>query len=200
MQRRLPRGVNAIGLFGTQKDSSKMNIKTVVRSALALGAAVLTANSYAASDTATATATVISPITITKTVDLVFGKFAPGAGGTVTVSNSGARTAAGPILSAVGSAPTAAQFNIVGDALATYSIAIAPDAAISDGGVGVTHNMALAVTSDLTGANVTTGNVTTGTLSAGGLQTIFIGGNLTVNAAQVAGAYTGNILVTVEYN
>jgi hypothetical protein len=173
-----------------------MNIKTVVRGALALGAAVMTVNGYAASDTATATATVIAPITITKTFDLAFGKFAPGVGGSVTVSNSGARTATGAILSAVGSTPTAAQFNVVGDALATYSIAIAPDATIVSGA----NSMALAVTSDLTGANVTTGNVTAGTLSALGAQTIFIGGSLTVNSAQVAGAYTGNIVVTVEYN
>jgi hypothetical protein len=202
MQRRLPHCVDTIGLYRKLKEPVLMNIKTFFRSALALGAAAATVTGYAASDTATATATVIVPITITKAVDLSFGKFAHGAGGTVTVSNSGARTATGAILSAVGSTPTAARFNIVGDALATYSIAIAPDAAISNGGAGVTNNMALAISSDFAGANVTTGDVTTGggTLSAGGLQSIFIGGTLTVNAAQVAGAYTGNIVVTVEYN
>ena len=179
-----------------------MNIKTYVKIALALGAAAATVTGYAASDTATATATVIVPITITKAVDLSFGRFARGAGGTVTVSNSGARTATGAILSAVGSTPAAARFDIVGDALATYSIAIAPDASITNGGAGVTNNMALAISSDFTGANVTVGDVTVGggTLSAGGLQSIFIGGTLTVNVAQVAGAYTGNIVVTVEYN
>jgi Domain of unknown function (DUF4402) len=173
-----------------------MNIKTVVRSALAVGATFMTVNGYAANATATATATVITPIAITKAVDLSFGKFARGTGGTVTVSNSGARTAAGAILSAVGSTPTAARFDVVGDNLATYSIAIAADATIVSGA----NSMALAVTSDLTGANVTAGNVATGTLSGAGVQSIFIGGALTVGAAQVPGAYTGNIVVTVEYN
>jgi hypothetical protein len=173
-----------------------MNIKTVVRSALAVGATFMTVDAFAANATATATATVITPIAISKAVDLSFGKFARGVGGTVTVSNSGARTASGTILSAVGSTPTAARFDVVGDALATYSIGIVADATI----VGAGSSMALAVTSDLTGANVTAGNVAAGTLSAGGLQSIFVGGALTVGAAQAAGAYTGNIVVTVEYN
>ena len=173
-----------------------MKIRTVAIRAFALGAATFAVSSYAASDTATATANVIAPITITKAVDLVFGRFAPGAGGSVTVSTSGARTATGTILSTIGSTPTAARFNITGDANATYSIAIAPAATLSDG----TNTMALATFSDLTAGNATTGNVASGTLTAGGTQSIYIGGTLTVGAAQVAGAYTGNIVVTVEYN
>ena len=175
-----------------------MNIKTVVRSALAVGATFMTVDAFAANATATATATVITPIAITKAVDLSFGKFAHGTGGSVAVSNSGARSTplAGPILSAVGSTPTAARFDVVGDNLATYSIVIAADATIVSGA----NSMALAVTSDLTGANVTAGNVASGTLSGAGVQSIFVGGALTVGAAQASGAYTGNIVVTVEYN
>lgn len=159
-------------------------------------AAVFSANSHAASDTATAGGTVIVPIQIADAANLSFGKFAPGAGGSVTVSTSGARTGTGVILSTIGSSPSAARFDVTGDANATYDISITAPATVSDG----TNTMALATFSDLTAANATTGNVTSGTLSAGGTQSIYIGGTLTVGATQAAGAYTGNISVTVEYN
>lgn len=60
--------------------------------------------------------------------------------------------------------------------------------------------MALTKTSDLTGADVTTGNVANGTLTVGGTQSIYVGGMLSVAAAQAAGVYTGDVTVTVEYN
>lgn len=176
-----------------------MNIKHLAVTTLALGAAVFAANSTAAEATATSTATVITPIAITAPVNLVFGSFAPGTGGTVTVSTSGARTASGPVLSAVTATPTAARFNVTGDGSATYSIAIAPSASLSTGGA-TPDTMALATFSDLTAGGATTGNVTSGTL-ASGAQSIYVGGTLTVGATQAAStAYAGTIAVTVEYN
>lgn len=176
-----------------------MNIKHLAITTLALGAATFAGSSIAAQATATSTATVIAPIAITAPVNLVFGSFAPGAGGTVTVSTSGARTASGPILSAVTATPSAAKFNVTGDGSATYSIAIAPSATLSDGAT-TPNTMALATFSDLTAGGATTGNVSTGTL-ASGAQSIYVGGTLTVGAAQAAStAYAGTIAVTVEYN
>lgn len=177
-----------------------MNIKTKIyaASALALAVGTFSTSSFAAQATSSASGTVIQPIAITKAADLSFGKFAPGAGGTVTVSTSGARTASGVILSSIGSSPTAARFNVTGDAGATYSISISAPANISDGATTPT-TMALSTFSDLTGGGATTGNVASGTLT-GGAQTIYIGGTLTVGATQKAAAYTGNITVTVEYN
>jgi len=176
-----------------------MNFKHLAVTSLALGAAVFAADSTAAQATATSTATVITPIAITAPVNLVFGSFAPGAGGTVTVSTSGARTASGPILSAVTATPTAARFNVTGDGAATYSIAIAPSASLSTGGA-TPDTMALTTFSDLTAGGATTGNVTSGTL-ASGAQSIYVGGTLTVGATQAAStAYTGTVAVTVEYN
>ncbi len=60
--------------------------------------------------------------------------------------------------------------------------------------------MALAKFSDLSGANATSGEVTTGTLDGAGTQSLFVGGTLTVAAAQVPGVYTGTVIATVEYN
>lgn len=171
--------------------------RIALSSVVALGA-LGAANSFAADATTTSTATVIEPIAITKSADLVFGKFAPGAGGTVTVATDGTRSASGPILSSVGSSPTAAKFDVTGDNDATYSIAWS-------GVTELTHTdlstiMALAKISDLTAGGATTGEVSTGTLSASGAQSIYLGGELTVGGTQLAGDYSGNITVTVEYN
>lgn len=172
--------------------------RAALASVVALGA-LGASNSFAAGASTTSTATVIAPIAITKAADLAFGKFARGAGGTVTVSTSGARTASGTILSTVGSTPTAAQFNVTGDGAATYSITWSGDTQLTTGVGGAGETMALARISDLTAGNATSGEVTSGTLTAGA-QSIYLGGTLTVGAAQVAGAYTGSVTATVEYN
>jgi len=166
-------------------------------SVVALGA-LGASNGFAAEATTTSTATVIEPIAITKAADLVFGKFAPGAGGTVTVATSGARTASDTILSAVGSSPTAAQFDVTGDNDATYSIDWSGDIELTD--PASLETMALTRISELTAGGAVSGEVTEGTLSAGGAQSIFLGGVLTVGATQAAGDYAGDVTVTVEYN
>jgi hypothetical protein len=166
-------------------------------SVVALGA-LGASNGFAAEATTTSTATVIEPIAITKAADLVFGKFAPGGGGTVTVATDGARTASGTILSAVGSSPTAAQFDVTGDADATYSIGWTGVSVLTD--LVSSETMTLSKISNLIGGNTTSGEVATGTLSAGGAQSIYLGGTLTVGAAQAAGDYAGDVTVTVEYN
>lgn len=156
-------------------------------------------NSFAVGASADASATVITPIAITKTVDLVFGSFARGAGGTVTVSTSGARTASGTILSTIGSTSSAAKFDVTGDGASTYSITWSGDTELTTGGGGAGETMALARISDLAAGNATSGEVTSGVLTAGA-QSIYLGGTLTVDAAQVAGAYIGSVTATVEYN
>lgn len=156
-------------------------------------------NSFAAGASTTSTATVITPIAITKAADLAFGSFARGAGGTVTVSTSGARTASGTILSTVGGTPTAARFDVTGEGASTYSITWSGDTQLVTDDGGANETMALARISDLTAGGATSGAVTSGTLSAGA-QSIYLGGTLTVGAAQVAGAYTGTVTATVEYN
>jgi spore coat protein U-like protein len=184
--------------MNTQFNFKQRAFKLALASALALGGAAISGQSLAAADTAVATGTVIVPIAIAKVADLSFGKFAPGAGGTVTISTSGARTVSGVIPSASGSTLSAAKFNITGDADATYSI--------SHSGTGVltktagTETMALTKYSDLTAGGTTSETATSGTLSASGAQSIYVGGQLAVAPAQAAGVYTGTVIVTVEYN
>src|SRR5680860_893962 len=92
---------------------SKIFRRAALASIVALGA-FGASNSFAAAASTASTATVIVPIAITKSADLVFGSFAKGAGGSVTVSTSGARTATGAILSTVGGTPSAAKFDVTG--------------------------------------------------------------------------------------
>lgn len=166
-------------------------------SVVALGA-FGASNSFAADGTTSSTATVIEPIAVTKTVDLVFGKFAPGGGGAVTVATDGTRTTTGPILSNSGATPTAAKFDVSGDNDSTYSIAWSGAIELSDS--VSTETMALERISDLTAGGATTGEASTGTLDGTGAQSVYLGGTLTVGAAQAAGTYTGDVTVTVEYN
>lgn len=162
--------------------------------AAALGAG-LNAPAQAAQATANASGTVVAPIAIVVANDLVFGSFAPGAGGDVTVSTSGARATTGPILMA-GAAPSAARFNITGEAASTYSITHSGSATLTSGA----NTMTLTKFSDLSAANATSGNPPTGTLDGAGAQSLYVGGTLAVGAAQAPGLYTGTVIATVEYN
>ena len=167
--------------------------------ALACALAALGASGHAGAETALAGATVLAPaVVLTKTADLSFGRFATGAAGSITISTSGVRTVSGGVLPAAGAAAmTAASFAVSGASGATYSI--------THGGVSALarsagpETMPMTRFSDVTGANATAGNVAGGTLNAGA-QSIYVGATLAVGANQAAGAYTGTISVTVEYN
>ncbi|MFC2992790.1 DUF4402 domain-containing protein [Halomonas tibetensis] len=173
---------------------------TVLASVVALGA-FGASNSFAAAATTSASSTVIEPIAIALGTDLNFGRFAPGAGGSVTVSTSGARTGSNVILSSVDvGTVSAARFDVTGDNNATYSITWDAAAELSDSVEAGGNTMALAIFSDLTAGNAITGEVTAGTLGTGGTQSIYLGGTLTVAGTQTAGTYSGDVTATVEYN
>ncbi|MGB9108960.1 MAG: DUF4402 domain-containing protein [Telluria sp.] len=168
--------------------------RITLAAALAAAGLALPGVSLAANATASSSSTVVAPITITKSADLAFGKFAAGTGGTVTVSTSGARTVSGTVV-AMTSTTTAAKFDVAGETGATYSISLSGPAVLTSG----SDTMPFASVSDLTGANTVAGNVTSGTLTAG-TQSIYVGGVLTVASAQAPGTYTGSVIATVEYN
>lgn len=157
---------------------------------LVLAAAVLgvTSAGFAATDTAAVTAEVITPITITKTADLDFGKFAAGfTGGTVVIATSGARSATSDVILSTVSDGAKASFDLTGDSGATYSISIESPIALSGPGPDMAVNTFL--------------STATGMLT-GGAETVDVGGTLVVAGAatQTIGSYTGTVDVTVEYN
>lgn len=171
--------------------------QVALRSAMAAAFAVIGVSSYAVEGTASASGTVIAPIAITKGADLNFGKFARGAGGSITVATNGTPSSTGIVRSTTVT-PTAARFDVTGDAAATYSITYTgTSTTLSD---GATNTMTMAIFSDLTGGGATSGSAATGLLNGSGTQSVYVGGTLTVGATQVAGTYTGSVKVQVEYN
>ncbi|QIB67074.1 DUF4402 domain-containing protein [Kineobactrum salinum] len=147
----------------------------------------------AASDTATTSATVVTPIAIINAQDLSFGEFAAGTGGTVVLTTAGAASSTGDIV-LTGGTSTAAQFTVTGQDDATFSIDISDNDLTHEDTV---TTMALVTTHDVDGS--TGDNPVTGTLTLG-TQTIYAGGTLTVASAQSAGIYSGTITATVNYN
>jgi len=151
-------------------------------------------SSYAqVSATATASATIVTPIAIAKTVDMDFGNVAVSATpGTVVLTPAGARSVTGGVsLPATTGTVTAASFDITGEANFTYSITL-PAAATT-------------ITSGANTMDVDTWTSTptpTGTLDGTGAQTLTVGATLNVAAGQPAGTYVSGtpFTVTVNYN
>lgn len=170
----------------------------ITSTSLRLAALVLaiagSGSAIAASAIANSTSTVIAAINIAKDTDLAFGSFAAGASaGTVTVTPGGARSSGGGV-TVVASTASAAKFDVTGQAGLGYSISVSATP-LSSGG----NTMTFTPISDLTASSNTTGTVAVGTLT-GGAQSIFVGGVLDVGANQVAGAYSGTVTASVDYN
>lgn len=150
------------------------------------------AYSQSASTTASASAVIIAPLTITKNVDLHFGTIMRSAtAGTVTVSpTDGNRSSLGGVtLSALAPLHSRAQFTVEGESGKTYGITLPTvDVIITN------------AASDQMEVNAFTSDPTpTGTITAG-TSTLYVGATLNVDANQPSGAYTGTFSVTVNYN
>ena len=147
-----------------------------------------------ATASATATATIVTPIAISKTVDMNFGNVAVIASGTVVLAPASTRSATGGVtLPNVTGTVAAASFNVTGQGNYTYSITLPSSAyTITD-----LSSNTMTVTSFVSNPTVASG----GTLSSGA-QTLTVGATLNVGAAQPAGTYTNStgFNVTVNYN
>ena len=147
------------------------------------------AQATSATDDATATARIITPITITNTQGLVFGNIASSnAIGSVTISPAGARSHSGGVTPSVIGTFNNAIYTATGEANATYTISLPASVTISSG----SNNMVVNGFTSTPGA--------TGLFSAGGTQTINVGATVNVGASQVTGNYSGTYDVTIAYN
>lgn len=164
----------------------------LILSSLSLAAAG-SAFAQSATASADASATIIQPIAISKTSNLVFGNYAVGAtAGSVSLSTADAVTVnSGAITQPTGNKgnPAAAVFAVTGEGSFTYAITLPSDGAVSLTGAGAPMPVTGFVSNP----------ATTGTLTAGA-QNIKVGATLNVGASQVPGAYTGAFSVTVAYN
>ncbi|UZJ63894.1 DUF4402 domain-containing protein [Sphingobacterium sp. KU25419] len=144
---------------------------------------------------ATATATIVTPISITKDVDMNFGNVAvqSTSGGTVVLAPGGSRTPSGGVtLPTTAGTVTAASFTVNGTGAYTYSITLPSSALTVSSGANT-----MTVTDFTSDPTVIVG----GALTAG-TQTLNVGATLNVAAAQPAGLYVSATPfdVTVNYN
>jgi hypothetical protein len=152
------------------------------------------AASYAQSATATASATIITPLTISRVDHMNFGNVAVSAtqGGTLQLAPNGTRTPTGgvSVSTANSGSPTAASFNLAGNTNYSYSITLPgnSDVTVINGA------------NSMTVTNFTSTPSGTGQLTAGS-GSIQVGATLNVGAGQATGTYTSsNFTVTVAYN
>ncbi len=159
---------------------------------LALAGAVIATGmmsnaAYAATQQADATVQVLAAVQLSAVSDLDFGVVAASAaGGTVSL---GASASAVPVGSGV--------IAISGGSAASFQVTQATNGEVIDLTVG---NPA-----PLTGpgANIALSGLTLSnnsiTFNSASLQTIYVGGTISLNPNQVAGTYTGSFDVTAEY-
>jgi hypothetical protein len=144
----------------------------------------------------TASATIVTPLTITKTSDMNFGNLAVNAtSGTLglTAAATPTRTPAGGVSLMGGGTVAAATFTVSGLLNATYAITLPADGAVTLTGPGT----AMALTGFVSTPTVVAG----GNLGGTGSQTLYVGAVLNVAASQATGSYSSaNFNVTVNYN
>ncbi|MFN3747619.1 MAG: DUF4402 domain-containing protein [Sphingorhabdus sp.] len=159
---------------------------------LALAGAVIATGmvsnaAYAATEQADATVQVLAAVQLTEYQALDFGVVAASAaGGTVSISASGAATPVGTGVIAI-SGGSAARFRVT---QATNGEVI--DLAVGNPTplVGTGANIALS------GLTLSTSSIT---YNSAALQDIYVGGTISLNPNQLAGTYTGTFDVTAEY-
>ena len=161
--------------------------------ALLAAGLVLGASGQAMAIDATASASIINPISVAQTRALNFGRiFSTGPGGTVVLSAADAplTTDSTPGLIS-GTSYASGKFTVTGDSNTTY--AITSDATASLTGPSTAMAATLTRSKD-------TGLTATTTAYALATDTFFVGGSLVVPAAAVAGLYSATYTVTVAYN
>ena len=167
---------------------------------LALVGAVISAASFgsvahaATSATATATAEVLSTLTVSADSALNFGQIAANTGGTVTVNADGTVASSGSLVSTGTRAP--AGFTVTGTNGASVVVSLPTSAATLSlqgwSGAGPAPSMSLAGFNSNPGGSFQLSPST-------GSATFNVGGTLTVASGQVAGVYSGTFDVSVEY-
>jgi len=145
------------------------------------------------SATSSVSATVVSPLAISKVTDLNFGNVSvSGTLGTVILTPQNARSTTGGCQLANGNmgSVSAASFSVTGQDNYAYGITLPASTTLS-GGSGLSMSVDTYITNQ----------GTTGTLGTGP-QILNVGGTLHLAASQAPGVYTlpAGLLVTVSYN
>lgn len=129
------------------------------------------------------------PKSIVNTAGMGFGRFVPGAGGSIKVDANGLRTHAGGVI-LLTSSPAAARFAITGagNDNRVYILSLPPN-----GSVALHSGASAMALGDFVSS------APAGGLLPAGAQSISVGATLQVAPGQVPGNYTGAFQVTLEY-
>lgn len=161
-----------------------------------VGGVALYQPAFAASRAATATATTIKSLSITKTRDLDFGTFLPGSGGTVTLDPvTAARTTVGVV--ALGTTASTARFTGAGTPGRMIGVSY-PATALTLNRTGGGAAMTLEALTTNSGQYARPGSDLR-IIPPTGIIEVLIGGRLRVGANQADGTYSATFAVTIDY-
>lgn len=132
----------------------------------------------------------VTSIAISHPQALGFGKFAAGAGGTVTISPNGARSRSGGVMLVPSASGSAAQFGVSGEPSTSYAVTLPANGTVAL----VSGDYTMAVNGFASSPNAV------GQFSLGGAQTLLIGATLSVGANQPPGSYAGSFNISIDYN
>lgn len=136
----------------------------------------------AATASANATATILAPVTVTKTADLLFGNIAATAAANVSISAAGVVNCGGLVCNGT---QNPAAFGVTGTTGQTVAVTIPVTTATLTSGVNTIALSALASSVP--------------TIVLDGTDAFTVGGTIAVANAQAAGVYTGSFNVDVNY-
>jgi len=167
------------------KDTMLNKFKTVIGASV-ISLAMMSNAAHAATETASAEAEIIAAVELSAVTDLDMGLVAVGAaGGTVTLDEASGNRTCSVDLTCVGTAARGSfQVTNAADGLI---VDITVDASTTLTGAGAPMNLSL------------TPSTTAITFDSTALETVFVGGELTVGASQAAGVYTGTYSVSADY-
>ena len=139
------------------------------------------------SASASVTATVQQPLTVSKSSDLAFGSVFPGLNKTIAVGDAGA-----------------ASFSVSGQAGASVNLTFTAPATIASGGntlpVASWSGRWNTTNSAASGTDFTpSGSATSATLNGSGAIYVFVGATAQPSSSQAAGSYSGTLTLTVVY-
>lgn len=169
----------------------RVNSKVLGAIAAVIAGLAFSGQAFAASVSSGVEVKTVTPVTVAETAKLKFGTFATGtAQSVIRVTQAGVRTVvSGDVALVTGLGADIEQaglFTVTGDANRVVTVNI-PQTSINVSGPGT---------------NMTLGSFSypaTKTIGAGGTVTFNVGGDLTVNANQVSGSYSGSYTVQVNY-
>ena len=166
--------------------------------AVVLSARPAAAQSTTPATNVTASATVVTPLTISSASALNFGTFAAGGTtGTVTISPSGSpRASSGGVTLVATSAGTASSVVLAGTPSTAFTLNL-PGSTVSLTGPGSAMTLSN-FTTNLSGTGLG-GTGVGGAIGSSGSLTFAIGATLNVGANQAAGSYSATFPITVTY-